>query len=254
MLLHKKHQHLYLLLFILILHIHTTSSYIFIYAGCSQEKYQPGASPLFAQSINTFLSSASSSASQSSYNTFTSPPDSALFGLYQCRGDLKPSDCASCIQSAASQITLVCPYSYGASLQLEGCYVRYEHIDFLNKLDTTLVYKKCSKSNLESDGGFVQRRDELLEGLKGSVGFKGSRSGTVQGLAQCSGDLGQGDCGECLAQAVDQVKALCGSAAAAHVFLAKCYVQYWASGYSDIDPVQGNRIKMFIFYFSCTHF
>ncbi|XP_050107594.1 plasmodesmata-located protein 8-like isoform X3 [Malus sylvestris] len=187
------------------IHGNSIKSYIFIYAGCSQEKYQPN-SP-FEANLNSFLSSVVSSSSQVSYNNFavgngSTTPEGSIYGLYQCRGDLKIFDCSKCIGSAVNQITLVCPYSYGASLQLEGCLVRYEHVDFLGKLDTSL---------------------------------RVSSSGLVEGFAQCLGDLIQNDCSSCIADAVGKLKSLCGSAAAVDVFLGQCYARYWASGYYEVS-------------------
>lgn len=209
---------------------------LFIYAGCSQEKYQPN-SP-FEVNLNSFLTSVVSASSQVSYNSFavgngsSTPPEATLYGLYQCRGDLKIFECSKCIQSAVNQIGLVCPYSYGASLQLEGCYIRYEHIDFLGKLDTSLRHTKCSK-HASTDVEFFRRRDDVLADLQGAIGFRVSSSGLVEGFAQCLGDLNPTDCSSCLADAIGKLKTVCGSAAAANVFLAQCYARYWASGYYD---------------------
>ncbi|XP_040991458.1 plasmodesmata-located protein 8-like [Juglans microcarpa x Juglans regia] len=217
---------------------------VFIYAGCSQEKSQPN-SP-FEGNLNSFLTSVVSSSSQVSYNSFavgngsSTSPEGTIYGLYQCRGDLKIFDCSKCIESAANQIGLVCPYSYGASLQLEGCYVRYEHVDFLGKLDTSLTHTKCSKS-VSDDVEFFRRRDDVLADLQGAIGFRVSSSGLVQGFAQCAGDLNPTDCASCLADAVGKLKNVCGSAAAADVFLAQCYARYWASGYYNSASDSSNE-------------
>ncbi|KAL5571922.1 hypothetical protein UlMin_021519 [Ulmus minor] len=215
---------------------HPVRAHVFIYAGCSEEKYQPNAP--FEANRNSFLSSVVSSSSQALYNSFSigngtsTQPDAAIYGLYQCRGDLKTLDCSKCIENAANQIGLVCPYSFGASLQLEGCYVRYEHFDFLGRVDTSLRYKKCSKSEA-NDVEFYRRRDDVLADLEGAISFRVSSSGLVQGFAQCIGDLNPTDCSSCLADAVGKLKTMCGSAAAADVFLGQCYARYWASGYYD---------------------
>ncbi|KAG6747968.1 hypothetical protein POTOM_047859 [Populus tomentosa] len=211
-------------------------AYVFIYAGCSQEKYDPS-SP-FEGNHNSILSSVFSSSSEASYHSFaigngsSTPPEGICYGLYQCRGDLRTIDCSRCIESAVNQISLVCPYSYGAALQLEGCYVRYEHVDFLGRLDTSLRFKKCSRS-VNNDVEFFKRRDDVLADLPTAMGFKVSSSGSVEGYAQCLGDLSSSDCSACLVAAVAQLKNLCGSAAAADVYLGQCYARYWASGYYD---------------------
>ncbi|KAL9250806.1 Plasmodesmata-located protein 8-like protein [Drosera capensis] len=206
--------------------------------GCSQEKFDPS-SP-FESNLNSFFSSAVNSASQSLFNSIAlgngtaADPEAAVYGLYQCRGDLKASDCGICIQSLVSQIGLVCPYSYGASLQVDSCYLRYEHIDFLGALDTSVMYNRCSQG-VSNDVEFFRRRDDVLADLQGANGFRVSTSGLVQGFAQCMGDLSRGNCSTCLSVAVSQLKNLCGSAVAAQVFLAKCYALYWEAGFYDLD-------------------
>lgn len=247
---------IFILLSSLSSHGHPIKAHIFIYAGCSEEKYQPS-SP-FEGNLNSILSSLVSSSSQALYNSFSmgngssTPPETAIYGLYQCRGDLKTLECSTCIESAVSQINLVCPYSYGASLQLEGCYVRYEHFDFLGKVDTGLRYKKCSKS-VSNDVEFFRRRDDVLADLQGAISFRVSSSGLVEGFAQCVGDLSSTDCSSCLADSVGKLKSLCGSAAAADVFLAQCYARYWASGYYDLST--GSFLFSHIyFYFEIIHY
>ncbi|XP_043704046.1 plasmodesmata-located protein 8-like [Telopea speciosissima] len=218
------------------LYAHQVKSYIFTYGGCSQEKYQPKTP--FDANLKSLLSSIVSSASQSTFNSFdtgngtSAPPDAAVYGLYQCRGDLKTTECAGCTQNAVTQITLLCPYCRGASLQLDGCFVRYESFDFLGKQDTNLTHKKCSGST-SSDVEFFKRRDDVIADLETATGFRVSSLGLVEGVAQCLGDLSSADCSSCLSEAVAKLKNLCGSAAAADVYLAKCYAKYWASGYYD---------------------
>lgn len=112
--------------------------------------------------------------------------------------------------------------------------MRYEHVEFLGKLDTSLRYKKCSKS-VSEDVEFFRRRDDVLADLQGTNGFRVSSSGLVEGFAQCLGDLSQNDCSSCVADAVGKLKTLCGSAAAVDVFLGQCYAMYWASGYYDVS-------------------
>nr|XP_029146229.1 uncharacterized protein LOC112728609 [Arachis hypogaea] len=151
---------------------YTTISHIFIYAICSQEKYQRNTP--FEPNLNSLLSSIVTSSSNVSYNIFSigrtssSTPllEGSIYGLYQCRGDLDPIECSKCVQNLVNQIRLICPYSLCASLQLEGCYIRYEHFDFLGKLDTSLRYKKYNKNVVSNDVEFFRRRDDVLGDLQ----------------------------------------------------------------------------------------
>ncbi|KAI3428966.1 uncharacterized protein J3R85_008774 [Psidium guajava] len=241
----QQHSSSLFLLFTLFLnHVRLVQPSTYIYSGCSLEKYQP--SSLFESNLNYILSSVVSSSSNAAYNSFAvgngtlAPPEGSIYGLYQCRGDLKLADCSRCIQRAVSQMSLVCPYSYGASLQLDGCYVRYEHTDFLGKLDTGLRYQKCSRIT-ENYQDFFRRREAVLADLKKALGFRVSSSGLVEGFAQCLGDQSAADCSACISQAVEELKMLCGSAAAADVFLGQCYARYWASGYYDSPDSSNNE-------------
>uniref|UniRef100_A0A7N0TD39 Gnk2-homologous domain-containing protein n=1 Tax=Kalanchoe fedtschenkoi TaxID=63787 RepID=A0A7N0TD39_KALFE len=236
-------------LLLVALYINSAQAYTFIYAGCSTEKYQPNPTPQssFQSNLNSLFASALSSSSQALYAAFalgndsSSPPESAIYGLYQCRGDLRLTDCSKCIQSAVTQIGLICPYSYGASLQLDACLLRYEHINFLGTDELSVVYKKCSLKTLGSDLDFLKRRDDVL-GQVGSSGlgfFRVTGSQGVEGYGQCLGDLSEGQCGQCLEEAARKIKVLCGASAAGDVFLGKCSIRYWASGYYDFS--RGSR-------------
>lgn len=130
----------------------------------------------------------------------------------------------------------MCTNGYSGAIQLDGCLVRYDNINFLGKLDTMLEYKKCSKSS-SNEGEFFQRRDDVLAELETGDGFRVRSVGTVEGFGQCVGDLNGDDCSTCLAEAVQKLKTVCGSSVAGDVFLSKCYARYWASGYySSNDP------------------
>lgn len=149
-------------------------------------------------------------------------------------------ECTKCVQSGISQIGLLCPYTYGASLQLDTCFIRYEHTDFLGKLNADLSYKKCGKG-VGNDEEFFKRRDDVLAELEGANGFRVSHSGLVEGYAQCLGDLSSGDCSACLTEAVAKLKSLCGSVASVDIFLGQCYARYWASGYYNSPSDSSNN-------------
>jgi hypothetical protein len=215
----------------------------FIYAGCSPTRYEPGSA--FEGNLKSLLTSITTASPNGLYSSFTAGSNTtgdgtAVYGLYQCRGDLGNGDCAACVRDALAQLNQACPAARAASLQLEGCYVRYDGGDnFVGRPDTAMVYRKCSTST-SADGGFLGSRDAVLGVLQvaGANGYRASSSGSVQGVSQCLGDLAAADCTACLAQAVGQLKGTCGTALAADVHLAQCYVRYWASG-DYFRPSQG---------------
>lgn len=116
----------------------------FIYAGCTQSKYTDGSA--YQYNVDSTLSSIANAAASAPYGKFTSAnasPSSPVNGLFQCRGDLTPPECQSCIRSALSQLSPLCPSASGAALQLDGCFLRYGNESFIGKEETNLLYKKC---------------------------------------------------------------------------------------------------------------
>lgn len=74
--------------------------------------------------------------------------------------------------------------------------------------------------------------EALLEGSGQTAGlYKAGRVGYVDGVAQCVGDQSDEDCRDCVAEAVKEMRSVCGGpAVSGEVYLEKCYVAYDARG------------------------
>jgi hypothetical protein len=185
----------------------------FVYAGCSPSRYAPNTA--FESNLNSLLSSMAPTASSgATYSTFTAPgaglaeaESPAAYGLYQCRGGLRPGECVACVRDTVARIGAVCAGAAAASLQSDGCYVRYG--------GASAAYHSCG-AGTSGDPWFLRSRDAVLSELQGvdataasgsgSGGYKVSASGPVRGAAQCLGGIAAGDCAACLAQAAAQLR------------------------------------------------
>ncbi|XP_057807252.1 plasmodesmata-located protein 7-like isoform X2 [Salvia miltiorrhiza] len=203
----------------------------FLYGGCSQINYTPN-SP-YESNINSLFTSLLNSATYSSYNKFTimaSTPQDVLYGLYQCRADLAMPDCATCVARALSRLRPLCPQACGASVQLDGCFVKYDNTSFIGLQDKTPAMNKCGPSDGDNQEE-MGRRDAMLAAMAGSGGpYRVGGSQGVHGVAQCVGDLTVAQCQDCVAEAIRRLKAECGGAVFGDMFLAKCYARYTTSG------------------------
>ncbi|KAG8065468.1 hypothetical protein GUJ93_ZPchr0004g39637 [Zizania palustris] len=187
---------------------------------CSPSKYQPGTP--FEGNLESLLTSFANSAPNGGYNSFTAGSNGTGDGALAAYG---------CTSAAATWETTIAPRACGTPW-------RSSTSNFLGQPDTAMVYRKCSIST-SSDGDFLKNRDAVLSALQGAAnGYNVSSSGSVQGVSQCLGEIPAADCTTCLAQAVGQLKGTCGTALAADVYLAQCYVRYWANGYY-FRPSQG---------------
>jgi hypothetical protein len=220
----------------------------FVYAGCSQARYDPGSQ--YAADVDTALSSLLNSAAYTAYANYTSPSAAStdLAAVYQCRSDLPAAVCGGCVKSAASKLSSLCNAAAGAAVQLRACFVRYGNDSFLGKQDTTVLFKKCGGESA-SDTGVVAMRDAALAALVATSApaaddgsYRAGAAGYVQAMSQCVGDLSVKMCTDCVSAASSQLKAGCGYASAAEVYLGKCYARFWSnavSGSGNGVPVGG---------------
>lgn len=207
--------------------------YALIYKGCANQSFPGGAVPQTVPALASTLSTQSSSAKffkTSSSPSSASSSSTSVFGLFQCRGDLSASDCASCVSRAASSWADVCGASVAARVQLAGCLALYEVSGFPQVSGVQMLFKTCGTGG-GGGGDFEVRRDTAFAQLESGIatssgGFVATSYQAVYAMAQCEGDLSTGDCGQCVTQAVQHVEVECGGASSGQVYLDKCYISY----------------------------
>ncbi|KAL1313494.1 hypothetical protein HN51_040064 [Arachis hypogaea] len=243
----KNHQNSTFLFFLslpillLLLQIPTQSSSsdttTLIYKGCADQKLQDP-SGAASQNLKTLLNALVTQSSQKNFAATTSGDggNSAVAGAYQCRGDLTNSDCYDCVSKIPNMLGKLCGGDVAAArIQLSGCYLRYEVVGFKEVPKTQLLYKVCGSKKMKNGGdvvGFEGKRDSAFQmvenGVKGNNGnlfYTGSYE-SLYVLGQCEGNMGNDDCGDCIASAEEQVKVQCGDSISAQVYLQGCYLSY----------------------------
>ncbi|XP_073146845.1 plasmodesmata-located protein 6-like [Henckelia pumila] len=207
-----------------------------IYVGCSQQRYISGTP--YESNVNSILASLVNSAASANFNNFKislpgSTQTDVVYGLFQCRGDLPTSDCHQCVADAVGRLGSLCGGASGGALQYEGCFVKYDNTPFLGVEDKSVVYSKCGPS-IAGDTDVLTRKDAVLGYLTGAGQyFRVGGSGEVQGTTQCVQDLTTGECQDCLSEAIQRLKNVCGDSAWGHMYLGKCYARYSERGYTS---------------------
>uniref|UniRef100_U5GRB0 Gnk2-homologous domain-containing protein n=1 Tax=Populus trichocarpa TaxID=3694 RepID=U5GRB0_POPTR len=147
-----------------------------------------------------------------------------VHGLAQCRGDVSSKDCFSCIQDAAKQIREVCPDQADARIWFEYCFLRYDNINFIGKVDTdfsTVCFNLAALTDqIRAEAVFPGNRG-LGKGEK-----KLSRFVKLYALVQCIRDLSRIDCAQCLAIAIGSFPDFCDDRKGCRIFYSICYVRY----------------------------
>ncbi|XP_062216824.1 plasmodesmata-located protein 3-like [Phragmites australis] len=205
--------------------------YALIYKGCANQTFPGGGLPPTIAALSSALSAQSASAKfYKTSSSSASAPSTSVFGLFQCRGDLSGSDCATCVSRAMSSWSELCGPSVAARVQLAGCLALYEVSGFPQVSGIQMLFKTCGTGG-GGGGDFEMRRDTAFAQLEGGVaastgGFVATSYQAVYAMAQCEGELSTGDCSQCVTQSVQHVEVECGGAPSGQVYLDKCYISY----------------------------
>ncbi|XP_039162019.1 cysteine-rich receptor-like protein kinase 1 isoform X1 [Eucalyptus grandis] len=184
--------------------------------------------------------------------SLASPPP-AVYGLFQCHGDLTETECRLCFTESWIRIARCLP-NFGR-LYLDGCFVRYSSYDFYNEtVDPTHDMLKCS-SNLtvpaERVAEFSDRVDRVLRNVSTSAvqnkGFAVAGEDGIGGvagvyaLAQCWSTLDAGGCRVCLENATSRARS-CAPREEARAMNAGCFLRYSTTRFYDVPHSGGSSM------------
>ncbi|KAK9726434.1 hypothetical protein RND81_05G214900 [Saponaria officinalis] len=201
-----------------------------VYRGCADQNF-PNPSQQYSQNLKTLLNSLISQSSNTNFTKTTTGDgtQTAIFGLYQCRGDLTSDECHTCVSQFPKLAKKYCgENAIAARIQLNGCTVRYEVVGFPEISSTEMLYKVCKGGDAgkEFEGKRESGFEEVEAGMGQGSGFYGASSGGVYVMGQCEGDLSGSECSECVKSGFERVKVECGDSMSAQVYLNQCYVSY----------------------------
>ncbi|GMI65157.1 plasmodesmata-located protein 2 [Hibiscus trionum] len=209
----------------------TTSDYsTLVYKNCTS-KLVTDSTMSHSESLHSFFEDLiSKSYREKFYKTTAGDDDNGISGLFQCRGDLSNNDCYKCMTSLPEMSDTWCDKSVSARIQLHGCYVRYEADEFIEERSKfELLHKICDEKKVAVIG-FEEARDAAFAAVESGVtdgdGYCKENYELMQVIAQCEGDLGACDCGECVRVAAEIAQEECGSSFSGQIYLDSCFISY----------------------------
>ncbi|KAG5541631.1 hypothetical protein RHGRI_021459 [Rhododendron griersonianum] len=172
----------------------------------------------YQTNLNTLLSSLSNRTDRYGFysSSFGDNPD-RVYAIVLCRGDVELHTCRSCIKNSTIKLPQLLPNSKGAIGWYGYCMLRYSDKS-MNGIKVTYPYQVLySGVNASSVNHFDWALANFLGDLrvKAASGgalrkFKTGSSGpdfpTIYGLMQCTPDLNEKDCNDCLQNATDQIR------------------------------------------------
>lgn len=168
------------------------------------------------------------------FKTTEGDHDTAILGLFQCRGDISNEDCRHCVNMLPYVSSNLCKESMAARIHLYGCYMRYEPEGVLEVSSKhELVYKSCVEpKQVVVVGTFKEMRGRAFAALESGIanggrdGFYETRYISMEVMGQCEGDLEGCECEECVNNAVQIAEEECGGAVSGQIYLDKCFISF----------------------------
>ncbi|KAI5411019.1 hypothetical protein KIW84_056248 [Lathyrus oleraceus] len=158
-----------------------------------------------------------------------------VYGLYDCRGDVTGSFCQFCVSTAASDILQHCPNRPSAVIWYNFCILRYSNHNFFAKLTTTPSWHILGSKNINNPQEVEKGEDNMQSLIKEATMESGKLYAMGEfnlsdekryGLVQCSRDLSENECNQCLEAMLDKVPKCCGTKIGWQVLAPSCLIKY----------------------------
>uniref|UniRef100_A0A7N2MSL0 Uncharacterized protein n=1 Tax=Quercus lobata TaxID=97700 RepID=A0A7N2MSL0_QUELO len=191
--------------------------------------------------LNNALSSLSSNTEidYGFYNfSYGQNPDK-VYSLGLCRGDVQPDICRSCLNNATNLLPLLCPNQKEAIGWYDYCMLRYSFRDIFNIKETSPSFYIWNKKNVSANlDQFNQDLRTLLDSKRVQAAAGGSlrkfaagnatapNNQTLYSLVQCTPDLSEQDCSDCLAWAFGNIPQCCGGKQGGRYITPSCYFRF----------------------------
>ncbi|XP_044460676.1 cysteine-rich repeat secretory protein 38-like [Mangifera indica] len=177
------------------------------------------------------------------YNSSYGKNPNRVYASAICRPDMNPKSCRDCVTFATRNLTLLCPnfkmaiggYDDGS---YTNCMLRYAFYDYIGVMENAPYFFVYSLSNITGNfDKFNQTRQSLLQTLISEAAARGplkyatgkksvSDTVTLYGLVQCTPDLTESKCKECLNDANKLLPDCCEKRQGGRVITPSCSFRY----------------------------
>ncbi|XP_044460669.1 putative receptor-like protein kinase At4g00960 isoform X1 [Mangifera indica] len=180
------------------------------------------------------------------YNSSYGENSDKVYASAICRPDTDPDSCRDCVTFATRNLTLLCPKHKMAiggydDDNYTNCMLRYADYDYTGVMENAPYFFVYTESNITQNvEQFNQTRQSLLQWLTSEAAARGPDkyaagkqvvSGilTLYGLVQCTPDLTESKCNECLNDANKLMPNCCETSQGGRVITPSCSFRYGIS-------------------------
>ncbi|XP_008234232.1 PREDICTED: cysteine-rich receptor-like protein kinase 10 [Prunus mume] len=223
--------------------------------SCFNEKGNYTTNSTYQTNLNTLLSSLSSPSNNGNgygfYNSSYGENADEVHAIALCRGDVMGDTCRGCLSNSTQKLTQLCPNQKEAFGFYDECMLRYANRSVYGAMEAAPAFWLWNPQNVSSSDvdGFFQELRRLLEDLSGQAAANGSlrkfavgtatapNFQTIYGLAQCTPDLAEQACSDCLVGALEDIPKCCEGKQGGRVVNPSCNVRYEISRFYDPTTV-----------------
>ena len=184
------------------------------------------------------------------YSTYGQNSDQ-VYAIGLCRGDVNPDDCRGCLNISSTLLTQTCPNQKDAiGAYGHRCMLRYSNSSIYGIMEISpfITLWNVEKVAANSVGQFNDDLNSLLSNLTNEAAAGSSllkyaaRGGTrdflpLYALVQCTPDLSQQNCINCLLVAIKVVPQCCNGTQGGRVIVPSCNLRF--EQYSFFDSTTG---------------
>jgi hypothetical protein len=228
----------------------------FIYHVCSNVQGNYTKKSTYEANLNHALSSITSNTDGNGFFSGTSDgqnPDK-VFVIGFCRGDLKKDVCLGCLNDSTVALTQLCPNQKEAIGWYDNCSLRFSNTPMLcieRENPNFIVWNSKNESDVD---GYGEALKTLLDTKISEAASGVSRkfaTGTsvapdfskIHVLLQCTPDLTQQECSNCLQIISRKIPLCCVGQAGARYYTPSCNFRYESYPFFDLTAAPWSPVK-----------
>ncbi|XP_022641402.1 putative cysteine-rich receptor-like protein kinase 20 [Vigna radiata var. radiata] len=182
------------------------------------------ANSTYHTNLNTLLSTLISNTEThyGFYNFSNGENTDKVYAIGLCRGDVQPENCRTCLNGSRTNLTELCPNRKEAIgwYEDEQCMLRYSDRNIFGLMEIGPAFYANNDRNASDLDEFNEDVNTLLRNLsriaasgdsrvKYAADDKLSGSKVIYGLVQCTPDLEESECANCLYQSIERIPIDC---------------------------------------------
>ncbi|XP_039685907.1 cysteine-rich receptor-like protein kinase 29 isoform X3 [Medicago truncatula] len=241
------------LLFIIIIVSQAQGQPDFVRYSCLNNNGNYTANSTYQNNLNTLLSNLTSNTqiNYGFYNFSYGQNTDKVNAIGLCRGDVKPDVCRSRLNDSRVLLTKLCPNQKEAIGWYEDYMLRYSNQSIFGILEWSPKFYMSNPNNVTEVDPFNRVLGNLMRKLREIAASSDSRLKfaadnatdvnlnfqTIYGLVQCTPDLSEQDCNDCLEFAISEIPIYCYNKIGCRVVKPSCNIRYEVYRFSDPTTV-----------------